>query len=144
MVDLIVTKQGAGLFAQDKHGEEALSAIPDGTGLRVSISKPRNVKHHRMLFGFLDKCIDAGADYVSPKAMLFDLKVALGHCDIVRSYNGRHYVQERSIDFNAMSQKEFSEFFEAAVKLVCTKILPGVERQDLVPAALEVLEGRAA
>lgn len=70
------------------------------------------------------------------------IKVALGYGETVKLPDGRAILIPGSISFAAMDQGEFEQFYERAVELILTRILPGVDRPELDAQVMDILDGR--
>jgi Protein of unknown function (DUF1367) len=140
MAEIIMRRTAHGLQAWDDEGSAALRKIPIGTGVRVTITRPRSVRHHRLLWALLKKCIEAGADYPSEDSLLAALKIRSGHCDIVRLPSGQRHAQARSISFTALDQAAFNKVFDTFVKIIVAEILPGVTEDELRNEVLAMIE----
>lgn len=58
MKDLFLRKVGQTLVPVNELGEEGLASYPDQTLLRVKITQPRLLPHHRFFFAFLDEVFE--------------------------------------------------------------------------------------
>ena len=120
-----------GLRPDDVQAEEALRSVGQGEVVALVLKRPRNSKHHRKFFALLKLVYENQEHYESMDALLIALKVALGHCFPVILRTGQTAYVPKSISFAKMSQDEFEVFYEGVVKIVVTKFLPGVNREDL-------------
>lgn len=131
MAEYYLTKRLNALVPSDPKTAELIAALPHGATVRAVVTKPRNPAHHRLLWALLAKVVEAGANFESADALLFYLKVRLGHCDIVQGTKGHKYPMPRSISFASMDQQAFKRFYEAAVRVIVTEVLPGVTESEL-------------
>jgi hypothetical protein len=51
------------------------------------------------------------------------------------------YVSPKSISFATMDQTSFSQFYDRALEVITTKILPGVDKQDLTDRVKKIMAG---
>lgn len=144
---VLLAKRGKSLVAEDRHALDVLDAIKDGQNVKVSITVPRNLRHHRLFFALLRTVLDAQTEprlFNSEKELLETLKVACGHVEpYYKSVAARNQdtgkmewtlVKEwrgASIDFSAMDQQAFRVFFDRAVSVVLERILPNCPREGL-------------
>lgn len=130
--------QGA-LRPVDEMGEELLHKFADRTLVSCEIRQPRNLQHHRKFFALLNLVYENQERYPSVEQLLSAMKVALGHCDMLTLKDGKQVYIPKSIAFHKMDQLEFDKFWDRVVKLVCEKILPGMQREDLEREILELV-----
>lgn len=140
MTDVFLYRKAAGLYPADPSSYEALKAVGQGELVRVKISKPRNPKHHSRMWVLLTKVIEAGAPFPNEEALLFYIKVRLGHCDVVEGLGGHRYPMPKSISFSAMDQTAFNKFYDGAIKVISSEVLPGIEESDLLNEVNEMLK----
>ena len=62
MKDLFLRKVGQTLVPVNELGEEGLASYPDQVLLRVKITQPRLLPHHRFFFAFLDEVFEHWPD----------------------------------------------------------------------------------
>src|SRR6185312_717061 len=110
MAKNILLRKGVGaLLPADDAAAEALKRIKLHDLVEVPLPKrPRNVKHHRKFFAMLNLVWQNQEIYPSVDSLLFALKVALGHADLVADLaTGELHPSPRSISFASMGQDEF-------------------------------------
>lgn len=134
-------RQMGALRPIDAMGEEALADIPQNELVRVTIKRPRNVQHHRKFFALINAIFPHQTLYPTEEALLAAMKVALGFGQQVKLPDGRVIVIPRSISFAKMDQKSFAEFYDRALTLILTRILPGVNKKDLQREVDDILAG---
>lgn len=134
-------RQMGALRPVDAAGEQALADIPQGELVRVTIRRPRNVLHHRKWFALLNVIFPHQSLYPTQETLLAAIKVALGYGDTVKLPDGRTIIVPGSISFAKMDQTAFTSFYDRAVNLIVTKIIPGVGREDLEREVNEILDG---
>lgn len=123
----------------DDLGREALSRIGQEPVL-VTVKKSRNLGHHRKFFALLTLIYANQSRYHSVDELLDAMKVYLGHSQLIVLSDGREVHIPKSIAFHRMDQLEFNAFWDRAVTLVCEKILPGVNRNDLEREILDLVQ----
>lgn len=139
---LLVEKLEDALHPTDQASIKALRQIPDRTIVKIQLSIPRNVRHHRMFFALINLVFEAQREprqFPTREALLDALKIAIGHVREVRGIRGETYIVPDSISFGRMDQLQFREFFDSAVRVILEKILPGVERRDLEQQIYDIL-----
>jgi hypothetical protein len=128
---LLFRKTLSGLKPADEGAEEALRKVPLDKVVAVKIKRPRNLGHHRKFFALLKIVYENQEVYASEQALLAAIKIATGHCTPIQLVSGQKAFIPSSISFAAMDQAEFEAFWEKVVTLVCTKIIPNLNREDL-------------
>ena len=138
MADIFVRRTLHGLEPTDAAGTDVLRHIPQGEILKAKITRPRNVKHHRLFFKMLQVVWQNQERFATVDALLGALKVYMGHCDFIQSKQGM-VALPRSISFGKMDQTEFREFFDRAVDVVCREVIPGLHKDDLLAEVMEMV-----
>ena len=127
------------LFATDPVGIDTLREIGMGEMVRCQITRPRNVKHHRMFFALMQVVFQAQTHFATLEGMLDAIKIATGHFEEIKGLDGCLYIKPKSIAFANMGQDSFKEFYNKALDLILTKILPMTDREDLEQAVFDIL-----
>ena len=144
-IEAWVTRSPMGhLIPANAQAEEALNAIPKGEWRRVKVWLPRNTKHHRKYFALLNAIFPHQSMWPTFNKFREKFEEALGFGEYHVNGRGERYFEKDSIDFSSMDQSEFEEFYERAVDLILTRILPGVQSDDLEREINDILEGRKA
>lgn len=141
---VMMRRTETGLVPASRDAREALAKIAPGKQVLVKVHSARNPAHHRLLWALLTKTVEAGAPFPTPDALLVALKLALGYADVVRLPTGATVPVPRSISFVSMSQEDFRGFFDAAVDLICQRVLPGCDRAALVTEVQAMIQPRSA
>ena len=86
------------------------SRLPPGRPLKTVVTCPRNGKHHRLYWLICKRIANAvgtESDVISDM-----LKIATGHCRIVKSKTMGVLKLPKSIAWSAMDQQDFNGFFD--------------------------------
>ncbi len=140
-VEVFLRRQLGALRAIDATGEEALKDIPQNEIVRVTIRRPRNVAHHRKFWALIAVIFPHQSLYPTEEMLLAAMKVALGFGETIKLPDGRVIIIPKSISFAKLDQHAFEQFYDRAVLLITTKILPGVDRKDLEREVADILAG---
>lgn len=98
----------------------------------VEARRARNPKFHRKLFALLNLVVQNTDRYPSVDVLLFGLKIAVGHCDILIGTDGTSkFFMPKSISFESMDQIAFDAFYDRAIDVICRCILPGTDSDAL-------------
>lgn len=112
--------------------EESLDEFPEGKDLTVTITRSRSQKHHRFFYGLMQKICANHDTYRRPDQLLLWLKIRLGYVEEVRFHNDKVWWVAKSISFNSMGQDEFRKFFDAALDVIVTEVIPNLDTDHLI------------
>jgi hypothetical protein len=76
--------------------------------------------------------------------LLGAIKLATGLFDIGKTVDGVPYVVPQSISFASMDQNRFEQWYEKALDVIMTKIVPGIAKSDLEARINDMLSGYSA
>jgi hypothetical protein len=127
------------LIPTDNMGYEQLATIANDELVKVTIVRPRNIRHHRLAFALLQLVFEAQDTYSTLDSMLDAIKLAVGHSTEILGLDGKPHVIPLSISFASLDQNAFKEFYEKMLNVILNKILPNTGRQDLEQRAYEIL-----
>lgn len=130
-LDLHMVKRLGGLRPMSSLDAEQLDELPNGCEVRVSITRPRSVKMHRLFFAALALIFKNQERYQTLDQLLSAVKVELGYVEWFTMRDGREIGIPQSIAFNKMDQQGFNEFWERFCDLVAQRIIPGLKRAEL-------------
>lgn len=133
------------LVPSDAISADLLAELPAGAQLRCEVTQPRNIKHHNKFFALVHAVFPHQSAYLNRDDLRNELTIAAGHFHMVRDIRtGTEKAVADSIAFDKMDQTDFEPFYDAAVNIVLSKILPGVGKRDLEAQVLDILNGRRA
>jgi hypothetical protein len=127
-------KSGNALQAADQAAIDAMRKIPEGAHLTVKVSIPRSLRQHRLLFALLNVVCDAQPEpkvFLRPENLLEAIKLATGHVRETKDIKGKSYIVPDSISFARLDQAAFTQFFDAAIRVILENVLPNVQKSDL-------------
>ena len=111
-----VRRIGNTLVPDGTESANELARLPFGKPLRCDATVPRSGPHHRLYFSLCAR-IAAGigqeTEWVSRA-----FKIEQGYYDLYKTIDGRECLVPRSISFSAMSQTEFSAFWERCLQIM--------------------------
>jgi len=114
----------------DDEGAEIMRNIPDGTEVRLSWTRPRNIRFHNKFFAMLGIILKNQEHYKSMDELKQVCKLRIGHVHIVQTPRGEERWPKR-MNFQSMDETEFSAFYDRAVDWVLSEVIPGLQRQHL-------------
>lgn len=131
MADILMRKVLGTLRPVDAQGEEIMRSVSNGSIVRVTVKKPRNIKHHRKYWALISLLHENQERYATPEELSDAIKCATGHCNVLTRSDGYEIRVPRSISFGKMDQTEFDRFYERVIDLAVTRIIPGLSREDI-------------
>jgi hypothetical protein len=127
----LIRKLG-GLGPADAESEEALQAIPLGVEVKGEITIPVNAPFRRKFFALLDVIYPHVRDtWPIRDDFREEVLKALGFCRMVRAVDGTTYAKALSMKWHKMKEPEYRALYERFISLCATKILPGIDRDDV-------------
>jgi len=137
--EVLLVREGNRLAAADPISAEAIANIKSKETVTASIRRPRNPKHHRKLWALLQVVFESQKTFPTTEELLNALKVATGLFDTGLTIEGMPYARPKSISFAAMDQASFEQWYDRAVEVILTKILPNTAQADLEARVHEIL-----
>lgn len=150
MVELLLRRTLSGLAAIDEAGQEFLRKVPIGSSVKCKAQRlsPRNDKRLRWWWAGIglahQNLTDAQRErWPTPESLHEAVKVALGFCEIsytaggfttpdgVHVPTGTLIVRPGSIAYAKLSEDEFAKLCDRFVELLCNKVLPNTQSEDL-------------
>ena len=139
----IMVKRLGALRPTDDEGTEAMQKISDGSLVKVTWTRPRNIRFHNKFFAMLGIVFKNQEHYKSMDELLGVCKLRIGHVVVVQTPHGEEK-WPKSISFAKMDETEFSAFYDRAVDWVISEVIPGLQRQHLDEEVEAELIGFAA
>lgn len=139
MAEAFFRKRLGVLIPADDDAIELLRGLKTGDDYRVTITRPRNYRHHCLFFALLGKVFENQEIYESREALLYALKIAVGHVEWVTLPNSNPYPMPKSISFASMDQTAFDGFYDKCVEKIVEHFLPGVDEKALRDEVLEMV-----
>ena len=139
----IMVKRLGAIRPTDDEGTEGMKKIPDGSLVKVTWTRPRNIRFHKKFFAMLGVVLKNQEHYKSMDDLLDVCKLSIGHVRIVETRTARIRLP-KSISFASMDETEFSAFYDRAVDWVLSEVIPGLQRQHLDEEVEAKLIGFAA
>ena len=141
-MEIYLSKAAGGyLIPADQQSAEAVAKLKLGQGVKVTMTRSRNIGHHRKLFALLNLAYEAWepaeqiykGERVAKNFDQFrnDLVVLAGYGEASYNLRGEVRVRAKSLSFASMSQDEFESLYQSVVQVVLSKILTNYTRDDL-------------
>lgn len=131
-------KSLSGFEPVSKSAREFHAKTKFGQTVQLVGRRPRNAGHHRKFFALLGILVDNTEVFASVEDALIAVKAVLGHGRWTKLHpkSDREFFIPESIDFAAMGQDQFDEFYALAVAAIQRWWLP-VSNEDLAHAIEE-------
>lgn len=111
--------------------QAALRGYVEGDEVVIRIRKPRNPRHHRLYWALLRAVVEAtGLKWPNERLLHNWLLIQTGRYTASEIINGRLTIELDSIDFMAMDQAEFADFYDLAVE--CIALETGLDPERLL------------
>ena len=127
---LIMVKRLGAFRPTDDQGTEDMAKIGDGELVKITWSRPRNIRFHNKFFAMMGIVLKNQEHYQSMDELLGVCKLRIGHVTVVQTPHGEE-MWPKSISWAAMDETEFSKFYDRAVDWVLREVIPGLQRQHL-------------
>lgn len=137
--ELIMQRDGNRLAAAEAMSLEALQNLPKGEMLKVTITRPRNMGHHRKFFALMGVVFEAQSRHATMEHLLDAIKIAIGHYDLVHLSKKHTVIHPRSISFAKMDQAAFEQFYNRVIALIVERILPGTTQEELHARVMDII-----
>lgn len=142
-ITLLMQKRLGSLHPYDDAGTEALSKINPDEIVKITYSRPRNLRFHCKFFAMLGIILANQEHYKTTDELLNVCKLRTGHVTVVQTPQGKER-WPASISFANMDETEFSAFYDRAVDWMLIEVIPGLARQHLDAEVEAELLGFAA
>lgn len=141
MTTIFCKCDGAALIPQSRAALVELFNLPREVSLKVVVTRPRNIKQHRLFFAFVTYVAEALNDGPAPSILPWTqervvelLKLATGHVELAplppkdaKRLGVDLVARPKSISFASMDGAEFSKFMEAAFVYVRDELCHWIE-----------------
>lgn len=122
------TRTAAGLVPADDEARDLLRSIKLGATVGLELSRPRNIRFHRLYWGLCSTIADSiGARRETISDVL---KIKTGHVRVIKTKGGMLELPA-SISFAKMKEPEFKQFFDRCCAVICEEWLPHMKASEL-------------
>lgn len=115
------------------YGDDSINYVAGlkfGEVVKISVTKPRNGKHHRLGMLILRGVFNNQDRYSNFEKFLDEVKILTGHVETRITSGGFVYCLPKSIAFENMDELEFREWKNSALQAVIDHFIPGMSRGD--------------
>ena len=139
--EIMVERVGNRLMGCWAMDTEEVEKLEHGVKYRAVINRPRNPKHHRLAFALFNLVFTHQDKYPTVEKLVRALKQATGLFEVEYTPEGTPFIVLDSISFSAMDQKAFSEWWDKALDVITTRIIPAANSRELEQQINELLNG---
>ena len=136
---VIMRRHGDRLVPVAEWERERLMEIPEGRDLTVKITRTRSAKQHRLFWALMQKVVDNHPYYVRAEQLVEWMKIRLGYVEEIMFHDGQMLTKVSSISFGSMGQDAFQKFFNMALDVITTEVLPETNKEDLIREGEQML-----
>lgn len=132
--EILIRVDGQRIVPATAVDQEILDGIGSGKEFiaRLTSVNRRSSRQDRFYRGLLSKVVQNQDFYRTGEDLHFALKVALGYFDEIQVHDGKIIPRVKSVAHAKMDSHEFKTYLDAAIDLICSEIIPGMERNDLL------------
>ena len=121
-----------GLFPTCQRGFDLLASLDVAErDVMVALNTARNPRHHRLFFALVNIVKENAPVEITTEAIVLSIKHGVGHVIEWTDPHGEVHRDALSISFESMSQKDFNEFFNKAIRYVCEVMLKDTSFDDV-------------
>lgn len=131
-MQLILRRDLRGLTTVTAHDAELLSGIPMGREFTATLTQKRSQRQNRFYWCLLGKIVDNHNFYQNSKPLHLWLKTRLGYVEKIVFHDGTMRTEVSSTAFDKMDGFDIRPFMDAALEVLCTEVLPGITKRELL------------
>jgi len=128
----VMTDRGPAMIPYSQLDREKVDALPFDKALKHQVTQLRSVPHNNLYWAVLRLVVDNNPIFILPERLH---KLLLTACGVVEPFvdlDGNMSLIPSSAAFEAMKKDDFDVYFEAALQVICEKIMPGMDPKHLV------------
>lgn len=137
---ILLRRTPRGLAPVAAFDAERLDRYAIGADVEVSIKQRRSLPQQRMYWSILARVVENTNEWPTSEHLHDAMKLHLGYSQPLRTVDGRTIWLADSTAFASMDAAEFKVFFDRAMDLIATEILPGVDPMSLLEVGLEAAQ----
>jgi hypothetical protein len=114
---------------------EMLERFPEGVPLRIQLAQPRSGPRHRLYRVALRIVVDNTDKFSTEDALHKSLLLACNVTEPVVTMAGEFIYFPSSTAFDAMPEEEFKVYFDTAMEIIASAVIPGLDLEELLKEA---------
>lgn len=132
---ILVRKVDGALVAHAPYDVAMFERFPENVPLRIQLAQPRSGPRHRLYRVILRIVAENNRFYSTEDALHKSLLVACGVVEPVITLTGEIIFVPSSTAFEAMPEEEFKLYFDKAMELISTTVIPDLDLDELMKEA---------
>jgi hypothetical protein len=132
---VLVRKEKGVLVPHAPHDDAMFERMQEDVVYRCQFARPRSGARHRLYRVILRIVVENTHLFATEDALHKTLLVSCGVVEPVITIEGEIIMYPSSTAFDAMKEEEFKAYFDAAMELITTRIIPGMDLEDLLREA---------
>jgi hypothetical protein len=144
LVRKIFGPEGMALVPHAPYDEKMLERYPEGVPLRIQLAQPRSGPRHRLYRVILRIVVENTEKFSTEDALHKTLLVGCGVVEPVITPEADIIMCPSSTAFDAMPEDEFKAYFDRALGIITSLIIPGLDLDELMKQAREESNWKAA
>lgn len=126
---------GEALWPHANYDREMLLELPRNATVRLQFAQPRSLPRHRLYRVVLRQVVKNTHLFATEEALHKTLLVGCGVVEPVITVEGEILMIPSSTAFDAMPEEEFKAYFDEAMQIITTNIIPDMDIDDLLDEA---------
>lgn len=131
----VIKNEDGNLQPYANYDREVFAELPFNKILRVNIAQQRSQPRHRLYRVVLRAVVKNTDLFVSEDSLHKTLLLGCGVVEPIMTTAGEIIMIPSSTAFDAMNEDTFKSYFDQAMVLISTNILPGVDIEELLAEA---------
>ncbi|TVR06674.1 MAG: hypothetical protein EA385_15260 [Salinarimonadaceae bacterium] len=124
----VVTRHGISPIGA--YDAEVLSRYPIGSEVECRLHQPKTPRLSGKFWAILGRVVDNTDAFPDTRSLANALLIHCGYIESTSLIGGGEHLHPRSI--SDLQKAEFEQFFEEAMDVICTQIIPGLDRDALL------------
>ena len=124
--------------------EQVSGRLARGAVVRLQFAQPRSLPRHRLYWVVVRQVVKNTEFFASELSLHRTLLLGCGVVTPLLTIEGDIEMIPDSTAFDAMEEDEFKKYFDRAMEIISTKIMPGVEMTELLAEAKREAKWREA
>jgi len=132
---ILVRKVEGALVAHAQYDAEMLERFPENVPLRIQLAQPRSGPRHRLYRVTLRIIVQNTDKFSTEDALHKTLLLACNVTEPILTTEGEFIYVPSSTAYEAMPEEEFKVYFDRAMEIVSSVIIPGLDLDELLKEA---------
>ena len=123
MSAIVMRRTIQGLAPVDQASWDLLAGdrIRIGDDVMCNITKPRNLKFHRLFFAMIHATFEMQDEYETHEQWRAVVTAGAGYCDFIESKENQLVAVPKSIAFGRMDETQFAKLYQDVLTFICAR-----------------------